>query len=221
MRSLFYGGVVDNLIKSFRLLTKKEERKIVNIFETYRDKVLSLFENDIWVKWIHDGTKFAYTQKDKEDNIVYASKSRHCAICLNINGCCFPKNNMPRYPLHFNCHCRIEPKKNIIFETECPIEKFADYIFKSQKINSKKELFESWGYDKLDSKWLQEEFCRQALDKYSSGEFTLNKLNEYGQRINIEIELPRKNGSGIVTFQSGWMVYPNGLIKLTTPYGEK
>ena len=69
IRSLFYGGVVDNLIKSFRLLTKKEERKIVNIFETYRDKVLSLFENDIWVKWIHDGTKFAYTQKDKEDNI--------------------------------------------------------------------------------------------------------------------------------------------------------
>lgn len=79
MRSLFYGGVVDNLIKSFRLLTKKEERKIVNIFETYRDKVLSLFENDIWVRWIHDGTKFAYTQKDKEDNIVYASNSRHCA----------------------------------------------------------------------------------------------------------------------------------------------
>ncbi|MCI7769060.1 MAG: hypothetical protein MSH44_02040 [Christensenellaceae bacterium] len=128
---------------------------------------------------------------------------------------------MPRYPLHFNCHCRIEPKKNIIFETECSIEKFENYIFKLNNNKSKKELFASWGYDILDSKWLQEEFCRQALDKYSSGEFTLNKLNEYGQRINIEIELPRKNGSGIVTFQSGWMVYPNGLIKLVTPYGEK
>ena len=117
--------------------------------------------------------------------------------------------------------CLIIPKKNIIFETECPIEKFENYIFKPSNNKSKKELFESWGYDILDSKWLQEEFCRQALDKYSSGEFTLNKLNEYGQRINIEIELPRKNGSGIVTFQSGWMVYPNGLIKLVTPYGEK
>lgn len=128
---------------------------------------------------------------------------------------------MPRYPQHFNCHCRIEPKKNIIFETECLIEKFENYIFKLNNYKSKKELFASWGYDILDSKWLQEEFCGQAMQKYSSGEFTLNKLNEYGQRINIEIELPRKNGSGIVTFQSGWMVYPNGLIKLVTPYGEK
>ena len=105
----------------------------------------------------------------------------------------------------------------------CNLSKFNKYIFHPDiNVNKgKKALFESWGYDILDSKWLQEEFCRQALDKYSSGEFTLNKLNEYGQRINIEIELPRKNGSGIVTFQSGWMVYPNGLIKLTTPYGEK
>lgn len=44
----------------------------MNIFEEFIDKVLSLFENDIWVRWIHDGTKFAYTQKDKEDNIEYA-----------------------------------------------------------------------------------------------------------------------------------------------------
>lgn len=114
----------------------------MNIFEEFIDKVLSLFENDTWVRWIHDGTKFAYTQKDKEDNIVYASKSNHCAICLNINGCCFPKNNMPRYPQHFNCHCRIEPKNNIIFETECPIEKFENYIFKLNNYKSKKNCLQ-------------------------------------------------------------------------------
>ena len=43
----------------------------------------------------------------------------------------------------------------------------------------------------------------------------------YGQRINIQITLPRKNGDGVVTFITGWMVERNGKIKLVTPYGGK
>ena len=82
-------------------------------------------------------------------------------------------------------------------------------------------MFESWGYGKMDSLWLQQEYCRQAKEKYAKGNFTLNKLDEYGQRINIEITLPQKNGNGNVTFISGWMTYPNGKIMLTTPYGDK
>ena len=42
-----------------------------------------------------------------------------------------------------------------------------------------------------------------------------------GQRISVLIEIPKKNGEGMVTFISGWMVYPNGHIQLTTPYGGK
>ncbi|MGN1040957.1 MAG: hypothetical protein ACI4QL_05960 [Candidatus Fimimonas sp.] len=74
----------------------------------------------------------------------------------------------------------------------------------------------------MDSLWLQQEYCRQAQEKYAAGLFMLNKLNDYGQRINIEITLPRKDGKGTVTFKSGWMVYPDGRISLITPYaGEK
>lgn len=79
-------------------------------------------------------------------------------------------------------------------------------------------MFEKWGYGKIDAQWLQEEYCRQAQAKYANGEFTLNKLDEQGQRINIEITLPNKSNGGNVTFISGWMVYPNGTIKLATPY---
>ena len=39
--------------------------------------------------------------------------------------------------------------------------------------------------------------------------------------MNIEIKLKRKDKDGYVTFRSGWMVYPNGRIVLTTPYGGK
>ena len=189
----------------------------MNVFENIRDKVLSLFNPNGWVKWIHEGTMPAYTQQDREENIEYASKSNHCGKCLNINGCCFPKNNMPSYPLHYGCHCRIEPVTNIIFKAECPVEKFKNYIFDPIKNNGKKALFEKYGYSIIDSQWLQEELCRQEQAKYSKGDFVLNKLDDYGQRINIEITLPNKNGEGNITFVSGWMVCPNGTIVNATP----
>ncbi len=85
----------------------------------------------------------------------------------------------------------------------------------------KNKLFESWGYDKMDSKWLKQEFERQAKEKYESGNFKLGKLDDYGQRISIEIELPRKDRIGTVKFISGWMVYPNGKIQLATPYARR
>lgn len=81
-------------------------------------------------------------------------------------------------------------------------------------------MFESWGYSKIDSEWLQKDFIRQAQEKYSSGSFEPRYLNDYGQRINIEITPARKDKTGIVRFVSGWMVYPNGVIKLTTPMQE-
>ena len=82
-------------------------------------------------------------------------------------------------------------------------------------------MFELWGYDIMDSQYLQQEFIKQAKLAYSVGDYELDRLDDYGQRINIEIKLKRKDKEGHVTFQSGWMVYPNGRIILTTPYGGK
>lgn len=82
-------------------------------------------------------------------------------------------------------------------------------------------MFESWGYSIIDSENLVREFARQAKLKYQCGEYSLGNLDAYGQRISIIITLPKKNGMGKVSFVSGWMVYPNGEIVLTTPYGGK
>lgn len=62
---------------------------------------------------------------------------------------------------------------------------------------------------------------KTGWEKYIAGEYTLGKLNENGQRINIRVEIPRKDKEGTVSFITGWMVYPNGYIQLTTPYGGK
>ena len=93
------------------------------------------------------------------------------------------------------------------------------YIFAAG--NSKKQLFELCGYSIIDSRYLQQEFIRQAQLAYSVGDYELGLLNEYGQRINITITLKRKNKNEYVTFRSGWMAYPYGKIVLTTPFGGK
>ena len=63
---------------------------------------------------------------------------------------------------------------------------------------------------------LKFEFEKQAYTAYLLGEYSLNKLDSYGQRINIEITLKCPNGETI-KFISGWLVYPNGKIINATP----
>lgn len=205
----------------FPVFYKKEKYIILNVFDNIRDKVLSLFNQNGWIKWIHEGTMRAYDNEDKKSNILYASKSNHCAKCLNMNGCCFPKNNMPNYPLHYNCHCWLMPVNNIHFEATSNLRKFEEYALKFKPVNDKSGLFLKWGYDIMDADWLLQEYCRQAQEKYANGEFNRFKLDDFGQHINIKITLPRKDGKGSVTLTSGWLVYPDGEIKLTTPYGDK
>ena len=88
---------------------------------------------------------------------------------------------------------------------------------RNEASQGKKKLFESWGYSIIDSKYLQQEFIKQAKLAYSVGNYELGKLDKHGQRINIEIKLKRKDKDEYVTFRSGWMVYPNGRLVLTTP----
>jgi hypothetical protein len=87
---------------------------------------LELFKNNQWIKRIHEETTPAYTYLDKLENLKFSvlSGNKHCCKCLTLNGCYFPKTNMPRYPLHPNYHCRIEPISNIDLKAECDISKF-------------------------------------------------------------------------------------------------
>ena len=49
--------------------------------------------------------------------------------------------------------------------------------------------------------------------QYSIGNYKLKNLDKQGQRVAIEI-----NFKGNI-FYSGWMVYPNGKLQNTTPFG--
>ena len=144
-----------------------------------------------------------------------------------LDGCLFLKGKTPPWPHHPFCHCTLEPVDYIFVlansSAHSAYSKFDPYLFNTHGgyTHGKEKLFAQWGYTVADARWLQREMERQALAKYLAGEYTLGKLNENGQRISIRIEIPRKNGVGTVSFMSGWMVYPNGRIQLTAPYGGK
>lgn len=101
--------------------------------------------------------------------------------------------------------------------------KFSDYVFNpmSEKGFPKSAVFEKLGYSSKDSEFLAKMYQEQALGKYKSGQFTLGKSDNYGQRITIDINVPGVGsyaGQSSI-FQSGWMVRDNGyLITLSTPF---
>ena len=174
-----------------------------------------------WVQWIHNGTKPATSSAEKTNNAIIGAVSSHCAMCLNLNGCCFVKDKCPPKPLHPKCHCYTIDMPTINADAQCPIEKFTKYVFVPSDISDKYQLFALWGYDIMDAEYLQKEFERQALIAYSTGNYELGLLNEYGQRIYVNIKLKNKTINAEISCLSVWMVYPNGKIVLVTPYGGK
>ena len=163
-----------------------------------------------WVKWLH---------RNLSEN--------HCPECLMLDGCYFLKEKAPKHPHHPYCHCILEPLSyNTVLKSAKAVSdfrKFDPYLFAPEytEKHEKNKMFESWGYNITDSKYLQEESEKQALEKYTNGNYELGKLDQYGQRITIRISIPRKNTDEMVSYVTGWMVLPNGQIRLNTPYGGK
>ncbi len=170
-----------------------------------------------WVKWYHKGVPDV-EGKEREGARKVAETNRHCKICTVLSGDYFPSINIPKYPQHPYCDCKLFSivKPNLQAFAKCALQKFEGYIFKSDKSKGKTVLFESWGYTIEDSEYLKSEFERQAKQKYLSGEYSLQFLDEHGQRLTIVIELKTKNKN--VKIKTGWMVHPLGVITCATPY---
>lgn len=163
-----------------------------------------------WVKWVHHVTGLM-----------------HCAECLMLDGCWFLLEKAPIWPHHEKCHCTLEAIDYLVVlmnaTAKSDYSKFDPYLFNTTGLytHTKEKLFAQWGYTVDDAMCLKTEMEHQAREKYISGEYELGKLNRFGQRINITIEIPRRDQEGMVSFTSGWMVKPNGELLLNTPYGGK
>ena len=151
----------------------------------------------------------------------------HCEECLRLDGCWFEGDNTPIIPHHPHCHCTLDPIDHSLVEanatTLSDYSKFDPYLFNTKNgyTHNKEKLFQKWGYSVIDAPWLQSEIEKQALEKYLIGDYSLGKLNKEGQRISIRVTIPNRNGIADISFITGWMLYPSGKLRLTTPYGGK
>lgn len=125
---------------------------------------------------------------------------------------------MPLYPQHPHCDCMLFSISKPINKAvaSCAIEKFTGYVFVPSNSNGKTKIYTDLGYTIEDSEYLKSEFEKQAREKYLTGNYALQVLNNYGQRITIVIELKTANKN--VKIKTGWMVHPLGLITCATPY---
>jgi filamentous hemagglutinin len=109
--------------------------------------------------------------------------------------------------------------KEVSIQTIVDPRKFSEYLFKEGADHGKNRVFESLGYGKQHSKKLATLYQKQGLEKFKKGEFQLGKKDRYGQRIDIEIELPDMNSPEKVSYlKSGWMILEDGNVKLNTPF---
>ena len=171
------------------------------IAEKLLKNFLSLKEDD-WIEWIAQ-------PNDWQDD------------CDKFNGCYFIVKQMPKYPQHPKCMCRLnkiaKPIPYITATATCDIRKFTEYVFSDKYADGKKELFESWGYTIEDSEYLQQLYISQAIQKYYNGDYIFKGAGKQYGRIEIVIDLPIKDG-GILKIKTGWSLYPKGEIKLSTPF---
>ena len=54
-------------------------------------------------------------------------------------------------------------------------------------------MFKKLGFTKDDSIYLKNEYEIQALKNYCNGQYSLNRLDSQGQRINITIEFMKNS----------------------------
>lgn len=150
----------------------------------------------------------------------------HCKVCLALDRRWFKKEKTPKMK-HKLCHCVLEDVPYFDVLTKCTSNsaygKFDPYLFDvhGEYKHGKDKLFKAWGYTVEDTMFLKAEMEKQGLENYVNGNYELGILNDKGQRISIRIEIARKDTGEMVSFLTGWMVYPNGHIQLITPYGGK
>ena len=123
----------------------------MDVLNEIAEKLLRGFfslKNDDWIEWIAE-------PNDWQDD------------CDKFNGCYFIVKQMPQYPQHLKCRCRLKkiakPIPNNTAKASVDILKFTGYIFSDKYDDGKQELFKNWGYTIEDSEYLKQLYCQLSL----------------------------------------------------------
>lgn len=93
-------------------------------------------------------------------------------------------------------------------------------MFKEGARHGKDAVFRSFGYAAGDSEALANSFAQQGAANFDAGNFMMGNLDQFGQRITIPIRLVGQGDAAgrATTVLSGWMITPEGTVRLVTPF---
>lgn len=184
-----------------------------------------MFEN---LRWILDnifeihGNGFVIRENVSPENIetcngVAASdeSTRTCALCVALNHTVFRNDNKPFY-YHPNCKCKNKTHDLIEVVFDFPLQKITGYLFVNQ---NKKAMMRSMGYLVEDARELYHLIQSEVKNKFLSGDYKLQVLNNHGQHFTVNFTLNGKRDHAKEKFNChvGCVAWPFGKIKIATP----
>lgn len=182
-------------------------------FENDIVKKLSKILGDVlWVKRISTSSLDLETCNGIAE---YDDGSRTCIYCVALNKTIFRSENFPIFG-HRNCKCLILPHFNPNLRIHSPLSKIVKYLFTEQ---NKTRMMKSMGFSKEDYQSVQFNIYEKVYNAFNDGLYKLKTLDKYGQRVQISIKM---EGSGdhageLFNCHVGCIVWPNGILKITTP----
>jgi len=208
----------------------------MNVFENVSVNAKALLS-----EWIQvSDPKNKLTIEDFQDEGVDESKTNgHCWRCVTVNQCWF-KNEEDKKPKEFDYSkyslSDIPLLKRGLYHPNCHDKKFSINVPKLNQIQlkelrknfndffrRKKKIFYGIGYSSQDENELMNFVENVVKNKYSFGDYYFYKHWKHGFQINISITIQGKNQfkNEYKTFKSGYIIYPNGQLKIATIFAGR
>ncbi len=207
----------------------------MSFFDNIKDKLTASFSD--WIKINDNKSGFTIEDFPYATGVDEELTNPHCALCVSVNNCYF-KNEEDKKPIEFNygkyslnqipflnrglyhphCHCKkIAISKPNYQELQLLINDGKKMYLFSDKLG----IIIYMGYKESEKEKFYNAFEYYVKYAFSQGKYYKRMHDKYGFRINIQVEMPGANekASEIFKFNSGFTIFPNGKLKINTPFG--
>lgn len=207
----------------------------MNILKGYEEQLSGIFSD--WIK-VQDFKNPLTLDNFSKNGVPAEMVKPHCAVCTTVNQCWF-KNEENKKPkeMDYDSYSKFNRKQKGLYHPYChcqkrglnpPKEEDIKIVLDKNKenyfFNSKGNWFYSWGYKDKDKndfiKTLKEKIIKAYVrGNYINGKYDFEEQKKYGFRINIFVTIDgvNENKGHFYDMKSGFIVYPNGRLKNTTP----
>lgn len=186
-----------------------------NFFENYKDVLTNIFDtkDNGWVirrnvSPLNIENCNGEARKDDETNT--------CEICVALNETIFRNTNKPDY-YHPHCKCKDEKVNLHDVKLDFPMKKLTHYLFVDE---NKSAMMKSMGFYPQNAEKLYEIISENVKQHFLTNKYFLKTLDNHGQRICVYYTILglNDNTGQIFNCHSACVVWPNGKLRISTPF---